>query len=128
MIQPTIFLLENDDDTRPIFKELLIKKGYEVVIAVDEKDALQRSSDGLRKSDLVLVNLIGKSEEAALNFGRTLRQNAKPNAPVIVIAAKYGEQLEGTAAQVGENEYIVYLETGEELFDLLSSLTKHSGG
>jgi DNA-binding response OmpR family regulator len=124
MTRPTIFLLEDDDDTRPIFKELLIKRGYDVVLAVDKNDALQRSNDGLVKSDLILVNLVGQPEEEALSFGRTLRQNAKPNAPLIVIAAKYDEALEGTNAQVGENEYVVYLGTGEEFLDLLSDLTK----
>ena len=124
MIQPTIFLLEDDDDTRPIFKELLIKKGYKVILAVDQNDALQRANDGLVKSDLILVNLVGKSEEEALIFGRRLRQNGKPNTPLIIIAAKYSEELEGTIAQVGENEYVVYLGTGEEFLDLLSSLTK----
>src|SRR4028119_2216764 len=111
MTEPTIFLLENDDDTRPIFKELLIKKGYKVILAVDQNDALQRVNDGLVKSDLILVNLLGKSEEETLNFGRMLRQNAKINVPVIVIAAKYDEELEGTIAQVGDIDYIVYLGT-----------------
>ena len=124
MTEPTIFLLENDDDTRPIFKELLIKKGYKVILAVDQNDALQRANDGLVKSDLILVNLVGKSEEEALIFGRRLRQNGKPNTPLIIIAAKYSEELEGTIAQVGENEYVVYLGTGEEFLDLLSGLTK----
>ncbi|HEX8194625.1 MAG TPA: response regulator [Pyrinomonadaceae bacterium] len=124
MTEPTIFLLENDDDTRPIFKELLIKKGYKVILAVDQNDALQRVDDGLVKSDLILVNLLGKSEEETLSFGRTLRQNAKINVPVIVIAAKYDEELEGTIAQVGDIDYIVYLGTGEEFLDLLSGLTK----
>jgi DNA-binding response OmpR family regulator len=128
MTEPTIFLLENDDDTRPIFKELLIKKGYKVILAVDQNDALQRANDGLAKSDLILVNLVGKSTEETLIFGRTLRQNGKSNAPLIIVAAKYGEELEGTIAQVGENEYIVYLGTGEEFLDLLSSLTKNSPG
>ncbi|HEX9929646.1 MAG TPA: hypothetical protein VGB02_14020 [Pyrinomonadaceae bacterium] len=128
MTEPTIFLLENDDDTRPIFKELLIKKGYKVILAVDQNDALQRANDGLAKSDLILVNLVGKSGDEALNFGRMLRQNGKPNAPLIIIAAHYGEELEGTIAQVEENEYIVYLGTGEEFLDLLSSLTKNSPG
>ncbi|HEX8397016.1 MAG TPA: response regulator [Pyrinomonadaceae bacterium] len=124
MTEPTIFLLENDDDTRPIFKELLIRKGYKVILAVDQNDALQRVNDGLVKSDLILVNLVGKSGDEALNFGRTLRQNAKINVPVVVIAVKYDEELEGTIAQFGDIDYIVYLGTGEEFLDLLSSLTK----
>lgn len=124
MNQPTIFLVENDDDTRFVFKRLLQEHGYNVLLSVDEQDALQRVNDGFVKSDLLMVNLLGKSELEMLDFGNLLREKGKPNIPVVAIAAKYGNDLEGTIAQVRENEYIVYLGEGDELFDLLSSLTK----
>ncbi len=122
MNQPTIFLLENDDDTRPLFKKVLREKGYNVLVAVDEQDALQRVNDGFVKSDLLIVNLLGKSEEEMVNFGNQLREWGQSNIPLIVIAAKYGEDLEGTINQVGENAYIIYLGEGDELFELLDSL------
>lgn len=122
--ETTIFLLEMDDDTRPIFKTVLQEKGYNVIVAVDEQDALQRVNDGFVKSDLLIVNLLGKSEMEMLDFGNLMREKGKKNIPVVAIAAKYGDDLEGTIAQVREDEYIVYLGEGEELFDLLSSLTK----
>lgn len=124
MSQSTIFLLEDDDDTRPLFERVLEHKGYNVLLAIDEKDALKRAGDGLVKSDLVVVNLVGKSEEETLNVGNQLREKANRNIPVVVIAAKYNQELEGTIRQAGENEYVVYLGAGEELFDLLSRLTK----
>ena len=123
MNQPTIFLLENDDDTRPLFRKVLEDKGYNVFLAVDEKDAFQRAGDGLVKSDLMVINLVGKSEKEMLNFGKQLLANVNLNIPLVAIAAKYNEEQEGTTAQVGENEYIVYLGGGDELFDLLSKLT-----
>ena len=123
MNQSTIFLIENDDNTRPLFKKVLLEKGYNVLVAVDEQDALQRVNDGFVKSDLLIVNLLGKSEDEMLNFGNQLREQRQSNIPLIVIAAKYNEDLEGTKSQVGENAYIVYLGDGDELFDLLDSLT-----
>ena len=122
MSERTIFLLENDNDTRPIFKKVLQDNGYNVLLAVDEEDALQRTSDGFVKSDLLMVNLLGKSEEEMLNFGNLLREKAKPNIPLVVVAAKY-EELEGTIKKAGENAYIIYLGEGNELLDLLSNLT-----
>ena len=124
MNEPTIFLVENDDDTRPVFKTVLQEQGYNVMVSVDEKDALQRVNDGVIKSDLLIVNLVGKSELEMLDFGNLLREKGKRNIPVVAIAAKYGDDLEGTIAQVRENQYIVYLGEGNELFNLLSSLTK----
>lgn len=123
MNQPTIFLIENDDDTRPLFKKALQGHGYNVLFAVDEQDALERINDGFVKSDLLMVNLLGKSEEEMVNFGNQLRERGKSNIPLIVIAAKYGEDLEGTTSQVGENAFIIYLGDGDELFDLLDRLT-----
>ncbi|HEX8198646.1 MAG TPA: hypothetical protein VF571_20810 [Pyrinomonadaceae bacterium] len=102
---------------------MLREKGYNVLVAVDEQDALERINDGFVKSDLLIVNLIGKSEEEMVNFGNQLRERRQPNIPLIVIAAKYGEDLEGTTSQVGENAFIIYLGDGDELFDLLDRLT-----
>lgn len=122
--ETTIFLIETDDDTRPLFKRMLQEHGYNVVLAVDEEDALQKVNDGFLKSDLLIVNLLGKPEEEMLDFGNLLRDKGKPNIPVIAIAAEYGEDMEGAIIKVRENEYIVYLDDATELFDLLSTLTK----
>jgi DNA-binding response OmpR family regulator len=126
MNQATIFLLENDDDTRPLFKRVLEENGYNVLLAIDETDALQRTGDGMAKSDLLIINLLGKSETEMLNFGRELKAKANLNMPFIVVAAKYGEELQGVIKQVEEKEYIIYLEDAEELFDLIARLTKPS--
>jgi DNA-binding response OmpR family regulator len=125
MSERTIFLLENDNDTRPIFKKVLQDYGYNVLVAVDEEDALQRVNDGFVKSDLLMVNLLGKSEAEMVEFGNLLREKGKTNIPLVVVAAKYDEELEGTINQAGENAYIVYLGEGDELFNLLSSLTNY---
>ncbi|HEX8265809.1 MAG TPA: hypothetical protein VF596_10410 [Pyrinomonadaceae bacterium] len=99
--------------------------GYNVLVAVDEEDALQRVNDGFVKSDLLMVNLLGKSEAEMVEFGNLLREKGKTNIPLVVVAAKYDEELEGTINQAGENAYIVYLGEGDELFNLLSSLTNY---
>ncbi|MDQ4120004.1 MAG: hypothetical protein M3209_00870 [Acidobacteriota bacterium] len=124
MNQPTIFLLEEDDDTRLLFRKMLEEKGYNVFLAVDEKDAFQRATDGLVKSDLIMINLLRKSEEEMLNFGNHLRKIANLNIPLVIIAAEYNQKLEGKTTRAGENEYVIYLGDGEELFDLLSELIK----
>ena len=124
MNKSTIFLVEEDNAMRPRFKRLLLENGYEVMLAVDENDAFQRVSDGLVESDLILVNLVGKTETEILAFGKRLREAANLNIPVIAIAEKYKEELAGTTIQAGDNEYIIYLGSGDELFDLLSRLRK----
>lgn len=72
---------------------------------------------------MVLIDLVKDSIGETIKVGNFLRQNAKPNASLVVIAAHYGEEQEVATVQIGEKEHVVYLETGDELFDLLSRLT-----
>jgi DNA-binding response OmpR family regulator len=122
MNNSVIFLVEEDDDTRLILRENLKKNGYNVSLAIDEEDALDRINNGCLKADLILMNLLRKTPEKILEIGRTILLTGKLNVPIVVIAAKYGEDLEGQNVQVNENEYITYLENGEQLFSLLSRL------
>src|SRR5947209_12165449 len=119
-----IFLVENDDDTRPVLRENLQTEGYRVLLALDEEDALERVSDGGARADLVLVNLVGKSPKDAVKVGRRIREHAKydGHTPLVVMAEKYGEDLEGTDVNVSGNDWITYLEDHEQLKNLLARL------
>lgn len=124
--QPTIFLIEEDDDTRAVLKESLTRCGYRLSVAIDEEDALDRISNGLMSADLVLINVVGKSVEDALQIGRRIREQAKfdGHTPLVVIAEKYSKDLEGTDENVGGNDWIFYLgEDPDQLENLLRRLT-----
>ena len=120
----TIFLVEEDDDTRPLLKANLKRDGYNVLVSVDEEDALSRVREGGARAHLILVNLIGKTPEEALEVGRRIREYGKYDGltPLVIMAEKYGEDLEGTDAQVGENDWVTYPEDGEQLHSLLARL------
>ena len=122
--QPTIFLLEADDDTRPVLKSNLQRYGYRIIVALDEEDAMERVSGGLL-ADLILVDTVGVSPEDALSTGRRIRTRAKHNdhTPIVVMAEKYGTDVEGTDVRVGENEWITFLEDPDQLKNLLARLT-----
>ncbi|MGI8556556.1 MAG: hypothetical protein ACR2LT_09415 [Pyrinomonadaceae bacterium] len=124
MRELTIFLIEADNDSRRLFRECLKHNGYKVSLAIDEEDALERVGGEYLKADSVLINLPGKSPDEVLEVGRRICRAGNLNAPLVVIAGKYASHLEGTNAQIGEKEYIVYLEDGEQLFDLLSRIVK----
>lgn len=128
MREPVIFLIEDDEDTRILFKELLKNNGYKVLLAMDEADAFDLVGIGRLAVDLFLVDLVRKSTEEMLKTGRRIRRSAKLNAPLVAIAGEYNDELRGKNIQIGENDYVVYLENGKELFHLLSSLTKGSAG
>ena len=120
--QPTIFLIEEDEETRRPLVSNLRSYGYRVVVAVDEEDTL-RMVGGLN-ADLVLVNLIRKSAEEVLSVGRRVREHAKydGHTPLVVMPERYGKDVEGTNVNVGGYDWILYL--GEELDQLRNLLAR----
>ena len=122
--QRTIFLIEEDNETRPLLKANLERDGYRVIVALGEEDALERVGGGQVPADLVLINLVGTSAEEALEAGRRVRKHAKYNGhtPLVVMAEKYGEDLEGTDVNVEGNDWITYLEDHGQLENLLARL------
>jgi DNA-binding response OmpR family regulator len=122
--QATIFFLEPDDDTRRLLKQGLRANGYKVLVAEDVEDALDRAEDGLARADLILLGPVGESTEDALEIGRRIRGHARHNGdtPLVVMAEKYGKDVEGTDVNVGGNDWVFYL--GEEPDQLRNTLAR----
>jgi hypothetical protein len=57
-------------------------------------------------------------------MGRRIRQGAglPSHTPIVVIAERYGADLEGKDVQVGESEYVSYPEDAQQLMNLLHRL------
>jgi CheY-like chemotaxis protein len=96
---------------------------YSSSCALNEEDALERVSSGTQ-ADLILVDTVGVSPDDALNSGRRIRRYAKQDGhtPLVVMAEKYGADVEGTNVNVGQNEWITYLEDPDQLKKLLARL------
>lgn len=125
--QPTIFLIEEDDETRRALVEHLRRDGYHVIASVDEDDALERVGGGHIHADLVLVNLVGKPLAELLRVGRGVREQAKYNGqtPLVVMPEKYSKDVEGTDVKIEGNDWIHYLgEEPDQLKHLLARLTQ----
>lgn len=122
--QPSIFLIEEDDDTRGPPMQNLRRAGYHVIVSIDEDDALERVGGGHVHADLILVNLVGKSVDEALSVGRRVREHAKYDgqSPLVVMPEKYGKDVEGTEANVSGNDWVFYL--GEEPDQLQNFLNR----
>ena len=121
---PTILMIELDDDTRPLLKQNLYNWGYRVFVALEEEDAIAMARGGRDRPDLILLNQVKLPIDEFLNMGRRIRQGAElpSSTPIVVMAERYGEDMEGKDIKVGESEYVTYLEDGEQLMNLLHRL------
>lgn len=123
--RPTIFLIEEDDETRRPLVQNLRSGGYHVIVSIDEEDALERVGGGHIHADLLLVNLVGKAADELLNVGRRVREHVKYDGqtPLVVMPEKYSKDVEGTEAQVSDNDWVFYLgEEPDQLQNFLNSL------
>lgn len=121
-ISPCIFVFEPDDDVRPVLKDNLQAWGYQVIIALDKADAIQRSQEG--RFDLILLNQYGYQIDELMAIGQQIRQASDPGnlIPIIILAEEYETDLEGQDTQVGDHEYVSYLEDGQQLKRILQRL------
>lgn len=123
-ILPTILLVEQDDETRPLLRHNLRSKGYRAIVALDEEDAIERTWGGRERPDLILLNQFKLSIDEFINMGRRIRQSAgfPSRTPIVVMAERYGADLEGKDVLVGECEYVTYPEDAQQLMNLLHRL------
>jgi DNA-binding response OmpR family regulator len=121
----TILLIEEDDDARPVIRHNLSRAGYDMLVAVDEASARDWLSGGDARADLILVNLVGKTTDEAFAAARRLKRQSAlgGSTPVVVIAEKYGDGLEGTDVREGDGEWVTYMEDSTQLHALLARLT-----
>lgn len=123
--RPTIFLVEEDDNARPVLTNRLRQLGYRLLVAADLEDAHEwMSAEDVIPADLVLINLVGRTPEESVRFGRRLREHAKYDGvtPLVVMPERVPKELEGTDANVGENDWVCYYDGSDQLEALLARL------
>ena len=128
-IPATIFLVEDDDDTRLDLTHNLRQRGYRLLVAAGLKDAYEwMSGESPIHADLVLINLAGRSSEEALSIGQRLRSHAKydGHTPLVVLPDKIPKGLEGRDEKVNGSDWVCYHEDSEQLQRLLARLLNNS--
>ncbi|WP_346290688.1 hypothetical protein [Sphaerothrix gracilis] len=121
---PQILLVEMDDETRPLLRHNLENEGFDVIVTLEEKDAIARMKDATDVPDLILLNQVNSSANGFIEMGLRIRSqlNFSESMPIVVIAEHFAKELTGQNQQVGNYEYIAYLEDGQQLIDLLTQL------
>ncbi|MBW4470609.1 MAG: response regulator [Stenomitos rutilans HA7619-LM2] len=123
-LSPTILLVEEDNQVRPILSQNLRNHGFQVIVALNEADAIDLTRGSSLCPVLILLNQVRQSIQEHVVSGQRIRQRANLDSqtPIVVIAEHYGADMEGKNIQLSDTEYVTYLEDGRQLMDLLHRL------
>ena len=124
MSKPKIILLvEDDGEIREFMKRFLEDLGYDVALAVNEKDSLSLMSEPHAAVQLILMNQRMVSDDA-MAAGRRIREHVSVSnsAPVIVLPFEFRKEMEGTDENMGGRDYKSYMTSEQQLEDLLAGL------
>jgi CheY-like chemotaxis protein len=121
---PTILVVEEDDEVRPVLSQNLRHQGYHVVVALNEADAIERTKGAGLCPGLILLNQFGRSIQDYAVMGKRIRESAGigDRTPIVVMAEDYGADMEGKDVQMDGTGYVTYLEDGQQLMNLLQRL------
>ena len=101
MKPPTVFIVEDDPDTREMLGKFLELEGFHVETAANGRQALDRLSQGLEASVIVLDLMMPVMD--GWQFRREQIKNAAlASIPVIIVSAAGKERL----AKVGADSYL----------------------
>ena len=121
---PTILLIEQDDETRPLLMYNLRSQGFRAIVVLEEEDAIERMTGKNACPDVILLNQVKLSIDEFINMGRRIRRAAgfPCRTPIVVMAERFGVDMEGKDVLVGESEYVTYPEDAQQLMNLLHRL------
>lgn len=118
---PLILVVEDVQETRDGFEELLKVDGYRVMLARDELDGIERAQR--QRPDLILVSMAGLPGEV-LGSGRRIRESAAAGDDVPVVIFCFDEIPEGAEVAIGKNVHIAQPDNFNQLRSLLSRLLR----
>ena len=121
----TILLVEDDRELCEYMRRFLEDLGYRVALATDEADSLRLVDADQTQIQLILLNQRMLSDDA-LAAGRRIREyvNVPNPIPVVVLPFEFTAELEGTDQNMGDGYYKSYMNTEQQLEDLLAGLLR----
>jgi PAS domain S-box-containing protein len=94
---PAILVVDDDESVRGLFQHILVAAGFEVVVAADGAEALQKLRT--REFDLLLTDLV-MPEREGLELIMTLRKE-RPQLKVIAVSGAFGGAFLEAAKEMG---------------------------
>ena len=115
---PTVMVVDDSLTVRKITSRLLLREGYQVILAKDGVDALEHLIDTL--PDVILSD-IEMPRMDGFDFVRNLRADERLRTiPVVMITSRTADKHRNYALEIGANHYLGKPYDEEELLDLLA--------
>jgi DNA-binding response OmpR family regulator len=115
-----ILVIDDIDETRHLLGNLLRGSGYDVDLASDEDDAIQRAR--FHVPDLILMCL-GLGREQLIAIGQNIRREAQLNTGVAMVVFCVTAIPEGAELEVNENVYLTRPDNFDQIRALLGRLS-----
>ena len=118
--QPTVLVVEDFADNRFMMRRLLEMSGYQVVEAVDGKEAIEMAESA--RPDLILMDL-SLPRLDGLDATRRIRElDGLSRIPIVAVSAHDTNDFHADALAAGCNEYVTKPIDFDELDTLLKKL------
>ncbi len=117
-----IMVVEDDDNTRKLMETVLRQNGYEVILACDGLDALDKMDN--HHVDLIVLDLM-MPRMGGYEFTETLRQG-DCNVPILMVTAKEAPTDKKKGFLVGTDDYMVKPVDEEEMLLRIAALLRRS--
>ncbi len=119
---PTVMVVDDSLTVRKITSRLLLREGYQVVLAKDGVDALEQLID--ERPDVILSD-IEMPRMDGFDFVRNLRADERlRNIPVIMITSRTADKHRNYALEIGANHYLGKPYDEDQLLGLIAGYTK----
>jgi chemosensory pili system protein ChpA (sensor histidine kinase/response regulator) len=115
---PTVMVVDDSLTVRKITERLMAREGYQVVLARDGVEALEKLLEGV--PDVMLVD-IEMPRMDGFDLTRNIRADARlKHVPIIMITSRTADKHRNYAAEIGVNHYLGKPYQEEELLRLIS--------
>jgi len=115
-------VVEDDYNTRKLMEAVLTQNGYEVILANDGIDALEKMDK--HHVDLIVLDLMLPCMDG-YEFTKTLRENNN-NIPILMVTAKEAPEDKKKGFIVGTDDYMVKPVDEEEMILRIAALLRRS--
>ncbi len=117
-----ILVVEDDNNTRKLMEAVLLQSGYEVILAKDGIDALDKMDN--HHVDLIVLDLMMPRMDG-YEFTETLRK-CNCNLPILMVTAKETPADKKQGFLVGTDDYMVKPVDEEEMILRIAALLRRS--